>query len=621
MHKRLPCILILLCLLLISPVAAQQDAPTDAFPTVDALNNTEVPAADSVLLAQRLRGVTDTSVTPRPQPEIGTVEPFTVINSAQARTFTVDARLIVMGEHVYMWVEDGVEVSESGLQDLATGFDERVYDQVRDLWGPEPNPGVDGDPRVHVLFVRGLGPGTGAYYARRHRFPQSVYTTSNEREMFFVNLDAFSTINAAALESTLAHEFQHMIRDNIDVNQATWLNEGFSTFTEAALGHDSNLQWLAGAFLAAPGTQLNTFGGAGSSNRAVNYGAGFLFVNYFYDRYGEDGVRALSAQTLNGLAGVQATLADLDGSTVDDFFADWVVANWVQSAEEGYGYTSYDPLIEPPAQAFINSTRYLNTASVGQYGTDYYRIDPPENVNTLTVTLVQDETIGLADTMPFSGAQAWYSNRADVSHSTLTNTFDLSVVDAATLTYHAWWEIEEGWDYLYLTASGDGGQTWDILAAPGTTTDNPHGNAYGPGYSGTSAGWVQQTVSLDEYAGGEVTLRFELITDDAVTEAGFLLDDLAIAEIDYFSDFEVDGGGWQSAGWVRTDNRLPQRAWVQVIQTTAAGVELTRWLADTPEATFSVPLAPDVSEIALAISPFAPLTTVPATYSIDVAME
>jgi len=620
MQKRLIIATLTLCLLLTGTLSAQQDAPADAFPTVDALNNTEVPAADPVLLAQRLLGVTDVSVTPRPQPALGTVEAFNAINSAQARSFVVNARLEAIGDHIYLWVEDGVVLDQGNLQAVADSFDQRVYDQVRDLWGSEPNPGIDGDPRVHVLFVRELGAGTGAYYARRHRFPQAVYDTSNEREMFLVNLDAYPAITPGIIESTLAHEFQHMIRDNIDVNQATWLNEGFSTFTEAALGYESNLDWLASAFVGSPGTQLNTFGGTGT-NRAVNYGAGFLFVNYFYDRYGEDGVRALSAQTQNGLAGVNATLAELDGSTADILFADWVVANWVQDADLGYGYTSYDPPVDPPARALINRTRYLNTATVGQYGTDYYRVMPPAQVTELTITLTQAESIGLADASAFSGEQVWYSNRADVSHSTLTRTFDLTEVDSATLSYQAWWAIEEGWDYLYLTASGDGGVTWDILAAPNTTTDNPHGNAYGPGYSGQSGEWIEQTVSLDAYAGGEVMLSFELITDDAVTEAGFLLDDVRIPQIDYFSDFEADGGGWAASGWVRTDNRLPQRAWVQLIQTTPDGVELSRWLADAATATFSAAIAPDATEIGLAISPFAPLTTVPATYSIDVQME
>jgi hypothetical protein len=68
---------------------------------------------------------------------------------------------------------------------------------------------------------------------------------------------------------------------------------------------------------------------------------------------------------------------------------------------------------------------------------------------------------------------------------------------------------------------------------------------------------------------------------------------------------------------VWTDNTLPQQVWVQVVQHTANDVTLTRWLAPG-ETHWSLPLAPDVTQAALAISPFAPLTTVPMPYELEV---
>jgi hypothetical protein len=65
-------------------------------------------------------------------------------------------------------------------------------------------------------------------------------------------------------------------------------------------------------------------------------------------------------------------------------------------------------------------------------------------------------------------------------------------------------------------------------------------------------------VDLSEYAGKIVQLRFEYVTDAAVNGEGFLFDDISIPQINYFSDFETDQGGWESAGWARIQNNLPQ---------------------------------------------------------------
>ena len=65
-------------------------------------------------------------------------------------------------------------------------------------------------------------------------------------------------------------------------------------------------------------------------------------------------------------------------------------------------------------------------------------------------------------------------------------------------------------------------------------------------------------MDLSRFAGTNLTLRFEYVTDSNVTGEGFLLDDLTIPEIGYTTDFESDAAGWQAAGWARIQNILPQ---------------------------------------------------------------
>jgi hypothetical protein len=214
----------------------------------------------------------------------------------------------------------------------------------------------------------------------------------------------------------------------------------------------------------------------------------------------------------------------------------------------------------------------------------------------------------------------WYSNKGDYSDTALTRAFDLSAVDSATLNYRAWYHIESLWDFGYVMVSADDGDSWDILATPHTTAENPHNTGYGPGYTGESGGWVEESISLDAYAGSEILVRFELITDDAITQPGLVIDDVSIPEIGYAGDFESSADGWIGEGWIRTDNVLPQQAWVQAAQRVGDEVKVTRWLAPS-EGRWTLPLDANASQVVVAVSPFAPVTTVPAPYTLSIATQ
>ena len=101
--------------------------------------------------------------------------------------------------------------------------------------------------------------------------------------------------------------------------------------------------------------------------------------------------------------------------------------------------------------------------------------------------------------------------------------------------------------------SADDGATWTALETERTTTENPQGNAYAPGYTGSSGGWVDETVDLTPYAGQDVLIRFEYVTDAAVTQPGMFIDDIEIPEIGFADDAESGEGSWISEGWIRTN--------------------------------------------------------------------
>ena len=626
MPRRLPtaraialmALIVLLCAL---PAAAQVSESSVDYPTVAALNSTVIPARDRVELAERLRGVTYIPPTPASAVtrQVGERQVFTAVNSSSNVSFEVPATLRVVGEHIYLWVEDDADVDNTDLEALAHDFDAFIYPRVRDLWGSEANPGVDGDPHIYGVFASGLGPSTAAYFASDHTFPKAVVPVSNEHEMFFFNLDALgSHFSLLAVESTVAHEFQHMIRANLQINTETWLNEGLSEFTQYYLYQQIDSSVLS--FLLQPDTQLDDWNST-PGMRAVNYGAASMFLIYFYQRYGIDAIHALSAdRSERGLEAVDDVLRARDLGNVDGFFADWVMANYLYDPTYGdgrYGYPGIPPLLTPPPLATVAQYPFEYDGDAHQYATDYFVLSKLDGAQSVDFNLGAPDSVRLVPTSAPSGTHFWYSNRGDMADSRLTRSFDLSGVTSATLNYRLWYDIEESWDYGYVMVSDDDGASWHILSTAHTTDDDPHGAAYGAGYTGASNGWVDESVSLDAYAGKRILVRFEMITDDAVTRPGMAIDDLSIPEIGYSDDFEGGIGDWQAEGWLWTDNRLPQQGWVQVAQKAGEQIEdVERWQIDGAD--HHVDLLKGVDQVVVALSPLAPVTTVSMPFTLTV---
>jgi hypothetical protein len=140
-----------------------------------------------------------------------------------------------------------------------------------------------------------------------------------------------------------------------------------------------------------------------------------------------------------------------------------------------------------------------------------------------------------------------------------------------TLSFNTWYDLEKDYDYLYLEVSEDG-EHWQIITTPSGTGENPTGGSYGWGYNGKTNGWIQENVDLSQYAGKKVQVRFEYVTDAAVTGEGFLLDDVSVDAVNYKSDFETDNGGWAAEGFSRVQNIIPQTYRLTLIKKDSNGI-------------------------------------------------
>jgi hypothetical protein len=201
----------------------------------------------------------------------------------------------------------------------------------------------------------------------------------------------------------------------------------------------------------------------------------------------------------------------------------------------------------------------------------------------------------------------------------LTQKFDFSGVSGdVKMSFRTWYDLEKDYDYLYLLASKDDGQSWEIVNTPSGTDQDPSGNSYGWAYNGVTNGWIEETVDLSAYAGQTVTLRFEYVTDAAVNGEGFLLDDVSIPAIQYFSDFETDNGGWESAGWARIQNRLPQTFLLTLIEVGGTTTVVPVTLDETLSAEVPLSFSSGTKEVVMLVSGTTRFTRQPASYRFSV---
>ena len=599
--------------------------PTD---TRDTLENTIVPVNDLLELAERLEGKQNIPTTvddPSAPYQVGDTQTFWVTNVDTNENSQMEAVLRYATEHAYFWIEEGVDYDPEDLQALAETFENDIYPTNREFFGSEWSPGVDDDPHLYIIFAQDLGYSLAGYFSSADEYHPLAHEYSNAHETFMLNADNVG-LDEEFTYGVLAHEFQHMIHWYQDRNESSWLNEGFSELAAFLNGYDAGgFDYL---YTSDPDLQLNDWPNDPGLT-SPHYGASFLFLTYFLDRFGESATQALVGNPANGMISVDEVLRDqnirdpLTGEQVsaDDAFLDWTITNYLLDETVADGRFIYHNYPNAPQADDTETVRScdptMTTRDVHQYGVDYIRITCDGDYTLYFEGSIQT---GVLPEEAYSGSYAFWSNKGDESDMTLTRSFDFrDHTGPLTLSYWTWYDLEEDYDYLYLEASTDG-QTWQILQPPSGTASDPSGNSYGWGYNGLSGGdgtWIQEEIDLSQFAGQEVQIRFEYVTDAAVNGEGFLLDDIAVPEIGYFNDFEEGSDHWEAAGFVRIQNVLPQTYRLALIskgnQTSVQYITLT----DDNTAEIPISIGENVDEVILVVTGTTRYTRQPAAYRFE----
>jgi len=620
----------------VEPPVALSRPPVDSVSndTAEMLSTVVVPENDPYDLACRLQAIcgVETTLPPPSRPyTLGATRKFWIMNSDTIENFQINATLRFITPHSYFWVEDGVEAKDEDVSALMTAFEEKIYPTDRRFFGSEWTPGVDNDPHVYILYARGLGESTGGYYSTPDEFNPLVRKYSNAAELFVFNADGMPLDNEYTY-GTLAHEFQHMIHWYLDRNESSWITEGFSELAAFMNGYSAG--GADSVYTQNPDLSLNDWTSLSDSPEVTtrHYGQAFLFTTYFLDRFGDEATQALVKDEENGLTSVDHVLQELNLTdaqtgkliTADDVVLDWMLAMYLGDDSVGDGRYAFHNYPDAPKTSATQEIRECPQAplsgSVSQYGPEYIEISC---AGDHSVEFTGSTAAGVLPVDAHSGSYAFWSNKGDESDMTLTRELDFSsVTGPIELSYWTWYDIEDGWDYLYLEASADG-KSWQILKTPSCSDKDLSGNAFGCGYTGKSGGgsqasWFQESVDLSDYAGQKVQLRFEYVTDAALNGEGLLLDDLAVKAINYNEDFEAGNGDWRAEGFARIENVLPQTFRLALIVMADGGTRV-QYPAIRDDQTATIPLLLGSGERAvLVVTGTQRFTRLPAGYSIEV---
>jgi hypothetical protein len=601
-----------------------------AVKTAQALDSAVHIPQDRFADTAAIKGISEDKLKPESltTPKVGDRLDFFVNFDLDKDFRPMPATLRHISEHAAWWVADNAAVTDEDLLAAVNNFENVAFKVNRLAYGSEPIPGIDNYDHVHFLFVN--IPEWGefyGYFSTTNEYPRIMQKYSNEKEMMVINMGG-DPLPSLQFAGELGHEFGHLIEWSVDPNEDLWLNEALSELSAfmvvspppGTLMNEGNQQVFANyPFIQLTSRPETNLPEDDKNITFAHYGAEKLFTVYLLDRFGPRFIKNLVANTEAGVRSINQELQKLAPPlTFNDVYADWILANLMNQPDHPQGQFGYKEV-----QTLLPSIISLDSFSgeklpgfMPPYSTFYYELHANEKLN---VKFKGATTARVTPGDPYDGQYVWYSNRGDESSFTMTRGFDLTSVKSATLKYSVWYELEKDYDYGYVLASNDDGQTWDVLKTKYGTTENLSDDAYGIGYTGESNKWLNEAIDLSAYAGQKIFLRFVVNTDLSTNRDGMMLDNIEIAEINYFDGAEDDQGGWEMQGFIRSSNIVPAKwiVWLVKVNTNPdLKDEVTRiQLDDLQSAEFDIEgFGKTFDFAALVISPTAPTTTMSLDY-------
>ena len=377
-------------------------------------------------------------------------------------------------------------------------------------------------------------------------------------------------------DSTLAHEYQHLIHSDWNPSDPSFMNEGCSMYAEYLCGFGIDPSYI-NSFFYTPDNSLTEWGDQGDINILADYGESALWAMYLSDHYGGSGTISYFVQTgVPGVDGIDNALTHFGYTDrFEDVYRNFKLANLIRADNPGGGKYNYhninlnDPSIDPirmvdhtyfsvpwtRASTSFGTTKTIlgyDTAVslLSPYGSDYIQLS---RVGKGKISFDGDDT----GVMPPSTGDWtydttnswWWSGAADLENTVIGGQAYIDPLGTKTLTLVTAWALESYWDFGFVQVSTDNGQTWtslydnqgyattthdpsahpDVVAnLPGLTDVNNNwwfGSYNLPSYTGSpiAGDWETLTFDLTAYSGKTVLIGFRYVTDWATTYEGWFI--------------------------------------------------------------------------------------------------
>ncbi len=474
---------------------------------------TALPPRDPQQLAVSLLGATDEPVVLDITPvyERGQTLDFWVGQADSPTPTRITATLVGAGGRAYVWVDNALGLPNMDASALAGQIGQlytlfrlrstyRVINlpeigEIQDSTDQLPVPDVDNDPRLYVVFTNQLADDRDVLINPVDSLPAAYAPSgiSNQHETLFVSAIEGVALTDASYQAAIARGLVAFVTRANNAHGAAWLEEALR-WTLLFRAQQAGLQATDyDPFLSTPDTPLTQ--PAALTTRSQTLAAQQLFLSYLQQRFGQGLILDLFLKPGHGLAVIDQPLteanaydlvtgAPLTGQAV---FADFVIANLlnVDFGDRRYRHTVAPLETSQRAQTLPLELGELPAQTVNQFGTAYY-IYSTTSAATVEVSLTGRESIARLP-MDRDPAERFYWSGSDADQvRTLTHAFDLSGVEAATLTFDAWWNTADAWNYGYVAVSTNEGATWTIRAPQDLAANNRYGAAYGVGFTGIS---------------------------------------------------------------------------------------------------------------------------------------
>ena len=366
-----------------------------------------------------------------------------------------------------------------------------------------------------------------------------------------------------AYESTLAHEWQHLLHYQLSPGDVLFMNEGCSMYSEFLCGYGIDPDYMNSYFFT-PDNSLTEWGDQGDINILADYGAAALWTMYLADRYGPEYLRLYFLLGAYGVHGIEAMNYAWQFSHYNErypeVYRDWKIANLIRANSPGAGKYNYKSLnLNDPAYIPVRLYEESGFPVPTKKGTDYGNTFTILGYDTEIATVYPwgSDYIALRDWnrpgfVYFDGDEftvpepsywtltpdGWYSGTGvDLANYLLAGNAYVNPSDP-TLTIVTAYGLEYLWDYGFVQVSTDGGTTWTSLANAFTTSDHdpaahPDIVANLPGltdYNPDWPGWTTMTFDLTAYSGMNVMIGFHYMTDWSYTEpAGWWINSATVS--------------------------------------------------------------------------------------------